>query len=75
MNKVEISQETADCVTQHMNAFLQQCHEEKTADFGAPCATCIHVDKCNMGWYTKMRPIFDHSNVAILLRYRAHSHK
>lgn len=66
----QISVETADCVIRHMNAFIRQCHEERAADFGEPCAYCRHSESCGYDWLARMQPLLDVSNEEIQLAYR-----
>lgn len=61
-----LSVETLDCITSHMQAFLSQSGEQM-ADFGEPCSGCPHVKTCDFDWFGKMQPIFDRSNVKFKL--------
>ena len=70
-----ISQETIDCIAQHIKAFHEQDACEKKADFGEPCATCKHVKECGFDWLTKMKPLLDKSDVTIQLYYSGHLRK
>lgn len=64
-----ISQETIDCMAQHIKAFHEQDACGKVADFGEPCATCKHVKECGFDWLAKMKPAFEQSGVTIQLCY------
>ena len=71
-NKVVIlSVESVDCLTQHMQAFLNQSGE-KEADFGEPCENCAYAESCQFDWYGKMQPLFSQSNVGFSM---CHSQK
>lgn len=58
---VMLNVESADCLTRHMQAFLNQSGR-KEADFGEPCADCTHAESCQFDWYGKMKPLFNQSN-------------
>ena len=46
VDTIEISEKTAECVTRHMQAFLDQSSERVKADFGKPCAECSYRKEC-----------------------------
>lgn len=54
--------ESVDCITQHMQAFLNQSGKRE-ADFCEPCANCAYAESCQFDWYGKMQPLFRQSNV------------
>ena len=59
-----------DCIAQHLKVFHEQAVLDKTADFGEPCSTCPHVMKeCRLDWLTRMRPLFDRTDIQIRLDY------
>ena len=70
-----ITQETIDCLVQHIKAFHEQDACKKTADFGEPCATCKHVKECGFDWLAKMKPVLNKSDVTIQICYSGHLHK
>ena len=69
---MDIEKISADCVVQHINAFLRQSTDKRVADFGEPCADCVHVKECKFSWLTKMQPIIQMSDIPIQLRYLGH---
>lgn len=67
---VILSIESANCLTQHMQAFLDQSGERK-ANFGEPCADCPYAESCEYDWYGKMKPLFEQSDVKFRLCRKA----
>lgn len=66
----EREQLSIDCIAQHLKVFHEQAVFNRTADFGEPCSRCPHVMKeCRLDWLTRMKPLFDRTNIQIGLDY------
>lgn len=65
-----MDQLSIDCIAQHLKIFHEQAAFDRTADFGEPCGSCPHVMKeCRMDWLTRMKPLFDRTDIQIRLGY------
>ena len=69
----EITQEEADCIMNHIQAFKDQCGENRPADWGEPCAKCEHAEKCRFDWLSKMQKVINRSNVGLDLAMKGRS--
>lgn len=67
IDKNNIDIQSIDCVLQHAKCLRKQALKGERADFGEPCAECIHREECGFDWFGKMRPLLDLSNVTIPL--------
>ena len=66
VDKNSIDIQSIDCVLQHVKSFREQALKNEQADFGEPCANCIHMKECiGFNWFEKMIPLIDMSNVEI----------
>ena len=66
VNKNSIDIQSIDCVLQHVKSFRKQALKKEQADFGEPCAECIHVNECvGFDWLEKWEPLLEMSNVEI----------
>ena len=65
-----MEQLSIDCIAQHLKVFYEQAVFNKVADFGEPCSRCPHVmKKCRLDWLTRMKPLFDRTDIQIRLDY------
>lgn len=64
-----------DCMVQHIKTFHDQAVDEVVADFGEPCQTCLHIEKCSHNWLSVMEPLLGQSAIRISMVHPEHSNK
>ena len=67
METTKVPQKTAECAALHINAFYEQCADNRAADTGEPCAKCKYWEVCNFDWSTTLKPLFDGTGIKVSL--------
>lgn len=60
---MEITERMAICAAQHYVAAHESTCTDTPVDWGAVCATCKEVSRCNFDWYGIMKPLYQATGI------------